>query len=170
MARILIVERVPFMRNITRFALECGGHEVIGEAEDGLQALHYFEHSFPDLVILALILPKKDGFKVLKRLKEIRKDAKVIICSSIRDEKVIDLALSHGADSYIARPFRIYNFVQEVNRILGIDEVQACETSDKVLFSEREELEKMAAKVLTKTITTVELRAFVERMKKKPGA
>lgn len=166
MARILIVERVPFMRNIAHFAVECGGHEVIGEAEDGKQAIELCERLLPDLVILAIILPKINGIEVLTKLKEICPQIKVIICSSIHEERMIDLAITRGADSYIEKPFHIINFVQAVNQVLGIDKILTTKTNQELLFSEKEELEKIAAKVLTKTLSAEELESFVQRIKK----
>lgn len=163
MIRVLIVERVPFMRNITRFALECSGHEVIGEAVDGQQALDLFHLYKPDLVILALVLQKIQGIQVLRRIKETCPDSKIIICSAIKTQRMIDQAMEFGADSYIIKPFQIYSFISEVNRVLGL-ETTPQELVQKQLLSEREELEQIAAKVLTRTISRDELQNFIHKV------
>lgn len=161
MIRVLIVERVPFMRNITRFALECSGHEVIGEAVDGQQALDLYNLYKPDLVILALVLQKIQGIQVLRWIKNTYPDSKIIVCSAIKSQRMIDQALQFGADSYIIKPFQIYNFISEVNRVLGLETTPE-QLVQEQLHSQREELEEIAAKVLTRTISREELQSFIQ--------
>ncbi|HWQ68277.1 MAG TPA: response regulator [Methanospirillum sp.] len=164
MARILIVERVPFMRNVTRFALEYGGHTIIQEAEDGQEAVDFYKKCKPDLVILELMLQKITGMQVLETIKGIDPDARVIICSTVRQQRMIDLAMDHCADSYIVKPFQIPNFLREVNRVLGIEEIPEKEGDEALIPLEKEDLEKIAAKVLTKTISPEEMRSFLREL------
>ncbi len=163
MVRVLIVERVPFMRNITRFALECSGHEVIGEAVDGQQALDLYYLYTPDLVILALVLQKVQGIQVLRRIKETHPDSKIVICSAIKTQRMIDQAMEYGADSYVIKPFQIYNFISEVNRVMGLKTTPQGLAQEQLL-SQREELEQIAAKVLTRTISREELQSFIQKV------
>jgi two-component system chemotaxis response regulator CheY len=165
MARILVADRVPFMRNITRFALEYGGHEVIAEAGDGKEALDLFFRIKPDLLISEIVLPKVNGLQVLNKIREEDKDARLIICSSVSQETMIEQAMARGADSYIVKPFNIQRFLVEVNRVLGVSDIPQYHRVEEITITEQEDLENMAAKVLTKTISPEELRAFINTIR-----
>lgn len=170
MARILLVDRVPFMRNITRFALEYGGHEVIDEADDGQQALNLFFRMKPDILITEIILPKYNGLQILNKIKEKDQNSKIIICSTVSQEKMIVQALMHGADSYIVKPFYIPNFLIEVNRVLGILSEQGLNRPEEYSSTEKEELKRISDRILTKNISPEELRDFIRSLQQRRGA
>jgi two-component system chemotaxis response regulator CheY len=161
MARILLADRVLFMRNITRFALEYGGHEVVEEAEDGREALNLFIKTKPDLLITEIILPKINGLQILNKIREKDLTSKIIICSTVSQEKMIEQALHRGADSYIVKPFYIPNFLIEVNRVLGVSEQPGFSRVKELNINEKEELKQITDRILTKTISPEELRAFI---------
>ena len=103
MQRILVVEDEEPIADILRFQLEKGGYEV-DVAADGESAVACAESRQPDLILLDLMLPKKDGFEVCK---EVRQFSNVpIIMLTARDaelDKVLGLEL--GADDYVTKPF-----------------------------------------------------------------
>ena len=103
MQHILVVDDEEPITEILRFQLEKAGYQV-SVAEDGDQAVRFVEQSSVDLVLLDLMLPKKDGFEVCK---EIRQFSTVpIIMLTARDaelDKVLGLEL--GADDYVTKPF-----------------------------------------------------------------
>ncbi len=103
MQHILVVDDEEPIAEILRFQLEKAGYQV-SVAEDGDQAVHFVEHTPVDLILLDLMLPKKDGFEVCK---EIRQFSTIpIIMLTARDaelDKVLGLEL--GADDYVTKPF-----------------------------------------------------------------
>ena len=103
MKKILVVDDEKPISDIVKFNLTKEGYEVL-TAFDGEAALTIFETEQPDLVLLDLMLPKKDGLEVAR---EIRKSSEVpIIMVSAKDtefDKVIGLEL--GADDYVTKPF-----------------------------------------------------------------
>lgn len=164
MARILIADRVPFMSNITRFALQVGGHEVVAEAANGIQAIEMYSVLEPDLVISEIVLPRINGISLLQKLKAIDPLARVIICSTVRKESMIEQALSFGADAYILKPFQIQNFLAEIRRVVGPEKAAAPGSGVEL---NQAELQEMVNKVLIKTITSEEIATFLRKANKK---
>ncbi len=82
--------------------------EVVGKAEDGMEALGMIEETKPDLLLLDLIMPKLDGLGVLERIHEDRnvgKQPEVIVISAISQERVTESAFGLGAAYYLLKPF-----------------------------------------------------------------
>jgi two-component system, chemotaxis family, chemotaxis protein CheY len=163
MARILIADRVPFMSNITKFALQYGGHDVVGVAENGEQALDYYLSLQPDLLISEIILPKMNGIEVLAKIKKIYPNSKILMCSTVRKGSVIEKAISHGAQGYIIKPFQINSFLSEVRRIIGVENISK-ESIPKQIISQ-EVIDEMLGKILTRSITPDEIGKFLKGLK-----
>jgi two-component system chemotaxis response regulator CheY len=112
MARVLVVDDAAFMRKVLTDALAAGGHEVVGEADDGDAALAAYRDLRPDLVTLDITMPQKDGLTTLRELVELDPEARVVICSALGQEsKVLD-AVKAGARDFVVKPF-------ERDRLLG---------------------------------------------------
>ncbi len=116
MAIILVVEDEESVRELLRLYLEKEGFQV-ELASDGEEALKKMSRISPDLVLLDLMLPKKDGWEVCR---EIRKTSYVpIIMLTARGEefdKVLGLEL--GADDYVAKPFSPRELVARIKAVL----------------------------------------------------
>ena len=118
MARMLVVDDAAFMRKVLSDALTAGGHEVIGEAADGNQALARYQELRPDLTTLDITMPEKDGLATLRELTAIDPNARVIMCSALGQEsKVID-ALKLGARGFVVKPFDIERLLGAVDKAL----------------------------------------------------
>lgn len=104
MAKILLIEDdLPLLR-MYQLAFKNCGHKFIS-ATDGQEGLDKIRQEKPDLVLLDLVLPKKNGFEVLKEAKNDPQTAKIpIICLSVlHQQEDIDKCLSLGADYYITK-------------------------------------------------------------------
>ncbi len=106
MKRVLIVDDIPFIRSVIKDILTEGGFRVVGEASDGAQALALFKAVKPDVVLLDIHMPVLDGIETLKRIIKIKKEAVVIMCSSLGDQENIINAISLGAKDFVVKPFR----------------------------------------------------------------
>src|SRR5215208_908921 len=84
MARVLVVDDAAFMRKMVTDALTKGGHEVVGEAGNGAEAIDRFQELKPDLTTLDITMPEKDGIAALKEIIELDPAARVIMCSALR--------------------------------------------------------------------------------------
>jgi two-component system, OmpR family, KDP operon response regulator KdpE len=115
-AKILVVDDEPQIRRFLRSGLGTQGYQTV-EAEDAASALRQWSREQPDLIILDLGLPDRDGLSVIG---EIRESAMVpIIVLSVRDdERGKVLALELGADDYVVKPFGMAELVARVKTAL----------------------------------------------------
>lgn len=118
---IVIVEDEMGMRDSLREVLESNGHAVV-TAEDGEKALEVISNQKVDLVLLDIILPRKDGFEVLKELKENEKTKSipVVLTTNLSDPKDIQKALDLGATTYLVKSnYSLADIVAKVDEVLG---------------------------------------------------
>ncbi|HET7700682.1 MAG TPA: response regulator transcription factor [Candidatus Limnocylindria bacterium] len=116
MTRLLIVDDDANLRHTLSYAFKQEGLEVVS-AQDGDSALASFRRSQPDLVILDVMLPGRDGFEVCRALR--RESDVPIIMLTARDtelDKVVGLEI--GADDYLAKPFSTRELVARVRAML----------------------------------------------------
>jgi len=99
---VLIVDDYPPFRESARELLEGGGFEVVGEAEDGLQALRLASELRPEIVLLDVHLPDIDGFEVAKRLSELDPAPPEVVLTSSRDDYA-PLVEASAAHSFIRK-------------------------------------------------------------------
>jgi two-component system chemotaxis response regulator CheY len=112
MARILVVDDAAFMRKVLGDALRAGGHEVVGEAADGVEALARVAELHPDLTTLDITMPEKDGLATLRELMALAPDARVVIVSALGQESKVLEAIKLGARDFVVKPF-------DAERLLG---------------------------------------------------
>jgi DNA-binding response OmpR family regulator len=119
--RILIVDDEADLLAVLRFGLEAEGFEVIS-ASDGEEGLRFARDDRPDLMVLDLMLPKLDGYKVCRMLKfdERYRHIPVIILSARSSEEDRRLALEMGADTYLSKPYDVKELVAHIRRRLGL--------------------------------------------------
>ena len=121
MKKILIAEDDKFLANAYRLKLSKLGFDV-RLAPDGQEALNILKDFIPDLMILDLVMPNKDGFAVLEEVKS-RPDTKsvpVIIASNLGQKEDIDRGLKLGAADYIVKAdVAISEIVDKINAVLG---------------------------------------------------
>ena len=107
MAKILIVDDSPITRAMIADFLQMSGHQVAGEAENKVQALAAYVAKKPDLVTLDLSMGEDDGFTVLKGLREIDPQARVVIVSANTQQDIYDQLLQQGAKGFVTKPFTL---------------------------------------------------------------
>jgi len=105
MCRVMIADDSDAIRLLLKKMVSLGEHELVGEAEDGAEAVEKFNAIKPDLLLLDLSMPKKDGLTVLKEIKATNPDAKIIMLSGAGNKEMINQCLESGAVSFIPKPF-----------------------------------------------------------------
>ena len=114
--RILVVDDEPMVLEVLARYLEKEGFAV-ETAEDGERALAAFEATPPDLVLLDLMLPRLDGLEVLRRMRERRTTAVIMLTArGAETDRVLGLEL--GADDYITKPFSLRELLARVRAVL----------------------------------------------------
>ncbi|MBN1167128.1 MAG: response regulator [Methanospirillaceae archaeon] len=119
MGRILIVDDTLFMRTLLKNILSSGGHEIVGEAEDGDVGVEKYKELQPDLVTMDVVMPKMNGIEALKAIKSLDANAKVIMCTAVGQEQMVKLAIKSGARGYIVKPFQAPKVLEEIGNVLG---------------------------------------------------
>ncbi|MFA5576735.1 MAG: response regulator [Tissierellaceae bacterium] len=111
-SKILVVDDEKAIADIIRFNLEKEGYSVI-TAFDGEEGVRAVDNIIPDLVILDIMMPKKDGFQALKEIR-MKHNVPVIMLTAKEEEVDKVLGLELGADDYITKPFSMRELVARV--------------------------------------------------------
>lgn len=115
MKKVLIVDDEEEIREILRMNLELAGYECI-EAEDGEKGVQILESQILDIVLLDIMLPKKDGFQIAEEI--VKNDIPIIFLTAKENtmDKVKGLKL--GADDYIVKPFDSMELLARIEAVL----------------------------------------------------
>jgi two-component system, chemotaxis family, chemotaxis protein CheY len=119
MARILIADDASFMRASLKYILENAGHEVIGMAKGGQEAVEQYARLQPDLLALDILMEGMDGIAALREIRKADPDAKVVMVTALGTEKFQEEARKLGAAGYIRKPFKMQEIVHELKRVLA---------------------------------------------------
>ena len=90
---VLIVDDALFMRMMIRDILSKDGFEVVGEAENGVEAVDRFKEMRPDLVTMDIVMPEMHGIEAVKQIMKIDPDAKILMCSAMGQQPLVVEAL-----------------------------------------------------------------------------
>jgi two-component system chemotaxis response regulator CheY len=119
MARVLVVDDAAFMRKMVTDALTKGGHEVVGEAGNGVEAIARFQELKPDLMTLDITMPEKDGLAALAEIVAADPSARVVMCSALGQESKVLEAIKLGAKDFVVKPFQPARVIEAVDKALA---------------------------------------------------
>jgi len=124
--KILVVDDDPDIRDVLMVLLESRGYEIV-TACDGIECLAALRAERPDLMIIDLLMPKMDGFGVLKELQDGRwskfRQTPILILSAVREEASrrryeLETALEFNVDDYVEKPINPDILLERVERLL----------------------------------------------------
>ncbi len=124
--KILVVDDDPDIRDALTVILETRGYEII-TACDGIECMAAMRAEIPDLMIVDLLMPKMDGFAVLRELQDGRwfkyREIPILILSSVREEASrrryeLETALEFKVDDYVEKPINPEILLERVGRLL----------------------------------------------------
>lgn len=118
MARIMISDDSDAIRMVLKDALEIGHHEVVAEATNGQEAIERFQDVKPDVLLLDIAMPKKDGQTALKEIITLDPSAKVIMITATDSLKMINDCVAAGALAYIMKPFDFEDVLKAIDMAL----------------------------------------------------
>ena len=118
MAKVLIADDSDAIRLVLKDILSIGEHEVLAEAVDGAEAVDFYKQYSPEILLLDLAMPKKDGLQVVQEVMELDPKAKIVLITASDDQKVISECLKSGATSYISKPFDFNSVLKTIKEIL----------------------------------------------------
>lgn len=120
--RILIVDDASFMRSIIRDIFARGPFAVVGEAENGMDAVRLYREQRPDLTTMDIVMPVMDGLAALREIVRLDPAARVVMVSALGQETLIADAIDAGARDFIVKPFQPGRVLRVVQSVLGLDE------------------------------------------------
>ncbi len=119
MAKILICDDSAFMRMMLKKLLIDNGHEVIGEAGDGMQAVQLFRQLKPDLTTMDITMPKLDGVEATRLIHDEDPLARIIMVTAIGQRAVMTEALQAGASDFLVKPFDPVKVLSTIQKLLN---------------------------------------------------
>ena len=119
MARILVADDAAFMRMMIKNILTQNGHEVVGEAENGAEAVERYTELKPDVTTMDITMPEKDGIAALKEIIAADPAAKVVMCSALGQEAKVIESIRSGAKDFVVKPFQQDRVLSAVTKALG---------------------------------------------------
>ena len=105
MSRVLIVDDAKFMRTLVKDALSQAGHEIIGEAENGVEAVEKYKELRPDLVTMDITMREKDGIEASEEILKIDRNARIIMVTALGQEALLARAIKLGVKDFVVKPF-----------------------------------------------------------------
>jgi two-component system chemotaxis response regulator CheY len=115
--RILITDDALFMRVTLKKILTEGGFEVVGEAQNGAEAVALYSQLKPDIVTMDITMPEMDGLQALKEIKKIDPSAKVVMCSAMGQKNMVVEAVQSGAKDFIVKPFQPDRVLESMRKL-----------------------------------------------------
>lgn len=117
--RIMIADDSDAIRLVLKDILSIDDNEIVAEASDGAEAVDFYQKHKPDVLLLDLAMPKKDGLIVVRELIQFDPNAKIVLITASDDQKIITQCLNEGATTYISKPFDFNSVLKAINDILA---------------------------------------------------
>jgi CheY-like chemotaxis protein len=122
MALILVVDDEQVIQSMIRETLELGGYREIRLTGSGKEAFQICQESSPDLVITDLVMPDMDGLRLIRSLRQLKPDLRILAISGAAVNKLLEIAKTLGAVGTLEKPFRADDLLASVKMILGKNE------------------------------------------------
>jgi len=99
--------------------LSQAGFTVVGEAENGKQAVEKYQQLKPDLVTMDIIMPEMGGIDAVRAITDFDPQARVLMCSAMGQQALVAEAIQAGAKDFVVKPFQPSRVLEAVQRVLG---------------------------------------------------
>ena len=135
--RILIVDDHPMVRSgLHDFIQTNDGMELVGEAQNGIEAVDFCAAHDVDVVLMDLVMPLMDGSEATRRIVALGKPVKVIVLTSFHEQNLVEKALKAGATSYLLKNVTAAELVEAIKAAAGGFSMLAPEAAKALLHSE----------------------------------
>jgi two-component system, chemotaxis family, chemotaxis protein CheY len=113
--KLALVDDAPFVREVLRHIFaQTPDIEVVGEAEDGVQAVELAQQTNPDVILMDIVMPRKSGIEATQEILKHNPNIRVLACSTVEQSTMVMRALEAGCFHYITKPFRAETVVEAV--------------------------------------------------------
>ena len=117
-AKILVVDDAQFMRMMLKNILSGAGYDIVGEGENGVQAIEKYKDLKPDLVVMDMIMPEMGGIDAVREIVKLDPGARVLMCSAMGQQALVVEAIQVGARDFIVKPFQPAGVLEAVAKAL----------------------------------------------------
>lgn len=118
MATVLVVDDAIYFRIKIKQMLERLGHEVVGEASDGVKAAEMYSKLLPDIVTMDISMPNANGIEGVEKIMEKHPHARIVMVSALGQRNMILEAMQKGAKHFIVKPFQIEVLGSTLTKVL----------------------------------------------------
>jgi len=119
MAKVLVVDDAAFMRLVMKDILEKNGHEVVGEAENGAEAVEQYGRLKPDVVTMDITMPVMEGIDAVQLIRGMDPKAKIIMCSAMGQQEMVVRAIKAGAQDFIVKPLQSERVLEAIEKVMA---------------------------------------------------
>ena len=116
---VLICDDAIFMRTMIGDILRQAGFQVVGEAENGQQAVEKYRELRPDLVTMDIVMPDMGGIDAVREIIRDDPKAKILMCSAMGQQALVIEAIQAGARDFVVKPFQPSRVLEAVQRVLA---------------------------------------------------
>ncbi|WP_435923316.1 response regulator [Paenibacillus sp. DYY-L-2] len=120
MKKIMVVDDAAFMRLMLKNILSKNGYEVVGEAENGQEAIDKYKSLAPDIVTMDITMPVMEGVEAVKRIRSIDPNAKIVMCSAMGQQAMVVQSIQAGAKDFIVKPFQEDRVLEAIQKIAAM--------------------------------------------------
>src|SRR5579883_1974929 len=106
------------MRMMIKGILSKNGFEIVGEAQNGAEAIEKYKSLRPDVVTMDMVMPGVDGITAVRAIVADDPDAKIVMCTSMGQEALLNEAIEAGAKTYITKPFQPAKILESIGKVL----------------------------------------------------
>jgi two-component system chemotaxis response regulator CheY len=117
--KVLIVDDAIFMRKMISDILVENGMEIVGEADTGAKAVEKFMELRPDLVTMDIIMPEMNGIDAVRKIMEFDSQARVVMCSALGQQALVQEAITAGAKDFLIKPFNAARVVEVIAKVFS---------------------------------------------------
>lgn len=116
MKKVVVVDDAAFMRLTIKNMLTKNGFEVVGEAENGAQAITKCQELEPDIMTLDITMPEVSGIDALREIMKVRPQTVCVMVSALGQEAMVKEAVMLGAKGFVVKPFKEEIIISALNK------------------------------------------------------
>ena len=122
---VLIVDDIPYVRKTLKQILSSHGFRVVGEAENGEEAVQLYSEVQPDFVLMDLVMPVLNGVEATKRILKMDSSACIVILSAMMQENLVTEAILAGARDYVVKPFQTEEILKVIHQAFATEDAES---------------------------------------------
>ena len=116
--KFMVVDDSNVIRTIIQDALKTRDFEIVGEAENGVEAVIQFERHKPQVMTLDITMPLMDGIETIRKIMAIDPDVRILVISALSDKKTLLDAIKLGASGFLCKPFDRADLIEAVEELI----------------------------------------------------